>query len=151
MQEARRSVLLPVHVAERVAGAMPEAKQECSVVIEARSVRVTPFECVCDAKEQIRGVYMRNISSEAEGLYRKLLRESRLVLDVKVIPRSHSGKVEDVMANGKLKVKVRAAPEGGKANDEVCAVLAEYLGVPKGNVHVILGRTSQQKRISIAL
>jgi uncharacterized protein YggU (UPF0235/DUF167 family) len=73
------------------------------------------------------------------------------MVDVKVVPRSQSAKVEGLMTNGKLKVRVSAAPEGGRANDEVCALLAEYLGVPKGNVHVILGRTSQQKRISIAL
>jgi hypothetical protein len=70
---------------------------------------------------------------------RKLLHEGSLIFDVKVVPRSQSGKVEELMANGRLKVKVRAAPEGGKANDEVCAVLAEYLAVPKGNVEVIRG------------
>jgi hypothetical protein len=77
----------------------------------------------------------------------KLLREGTLIFDVKVIPRSQSAKVEGLMANGRIKVKVRAAPEGGRANDEVCAVLAEYLGVAKGNVTVILGRTTQQKRV----
>ncbi|MCA1595598.1 MAG: DUF167 family protein, partial [Chloroflexi bacterium] len=51
------------------------------------------------------------------------------------------------MANGALKVKVIAAPERGKANDEVCSLLAEYLNVPKRNVAVILGHTSPQKRI----
>jgi uncharacterized protein (TIGR00251 family) len=92
---------------------------------------------------------MHRVSPETEELRRELLRHGSVVLDVKVIPRSQSGKVEELMANGKLKVKVRAAPEGGKANHEVCAVLAEYLGVPKGNVEVILGRTSQRKRIRI--
>lgn len=92
---------------------------------------------------------MSGMSSEAEEMRRKLLREGSLILDVKVIPRSQSGKVEGLMANGRLKVKVRAAPEGGKANDEVRAVLAEYLAVPKGNVEVILGRSSQQKRIKV--
>ena len=91
---------------------------------------------------------MRDMPSEAEGLRRKLLRHGSLVLDVKVVPRSRAAKIES-MASTKLKVKVRAAPEGGKANDEVCAVLAEYLAVPKGNVEVILGRTSQQKRVRI--
>ncbi len=92
---------------------------------------------------------MSGMSSEAEEMRRKLLREGSLILDVKVIPRSQAGKVEGLMANGRLKVKVRAAPEGGKANDEVRAVLAEYLAVPKGNVEVILGRSSQQKRIKV--
>jgi uncharacterized protein (TIGR00251 family) len=85
----------------------------------------------------------------AEELRRKLIRDGSLVLDVKVIPRSPSGKVQELMADGKLKIKVRAAPEGGKANDEVCAVVAEYLGVPNGNVELILGRTSRQKRVKI--
>ncbi len=92
---------------------------------------------------------MHSVSSEAQELRRKLLRDGHLVLDVKVVPCSQCGKVEGLMANGKLKVKVRAIPEGGKANDEVCAVLADYLAVPKGSVEVILGRTSKQKRIKI--
>ena len=87
--------------------------------------------------------------SELEEMRRKLLREGSLIVDVKVIPRCHAGKVEERMANGRLKVKVRAAPEAGKANDEVCAVLAEFLSVPKGNVEIILGRTSQQKRLRV--
>jgi hypothetical protein len=91
----------------------------------------------------------KSIGPEKEEMRRKLLREGSLVLDVKVIPRSHSLKVEEIMANGNLKIKVRAAPEGGKANDEVCALLAEYLAVPKGNVEVILGRAARQKRIKI--
>jgi hypothetical protein len=90
---------------------------------------------------------MRRKSSEAEEMRQKLLREGTLIFDVKVTPRSQSAKVEGLMANGRIKVKVRAAPEGGRANDEVCAVLAEYLGVAKGNVTVILGRTTQQKRV----
>ena len=84
-----------------------------------------------------------------EELHRRLLCDGSVVLDVKVIPRAQSAKVEEPMANGRLKVKVRAAPEGGKANNEVCAVLAEYLGVPKGNVEVILGGASPRKRIRI--
>jgi len=74
---------------------------------------------------------MGGLSPEAEELRRKLHAKGSLVLDVKVIPRSRSGKVEELMAKRKLKIKVRAAPERGKANEEVCAVLAEYLGVPR--------------------
>jgi len=55
------------------------------------------------------------------------------------------------MAGGVLKVKVTAIPERGKANDEVCAVLAGYLDVPKRNVQVILGHTSRQKRVRVLL
>ncbi|HEX3685595.1 MAG TPA: transposase [Bryobacteraceae bacterium] len=47
--KGKRSVLLPVHVAEGAPIVMPETKQECSVVIEARSVRVTMMSGCIDA------------------------------------------------------------------------------------------------------
>jgi uncharacterized protein len=87
----------------------------------------------------------------AEELRRKLLRDGSLVLDVKTIPRAHVAEVSELMANGTLKIKVTAAPERGKANDEVCAVLAGYLGVPKRGAEVILGHTSRHKRVRIVL
>jgi uncharacterized protein len=89
------------------------------------------------------------VSVHAEELRRKLLRDGSLVLDVKVIPKARTGGVSELMPNGSLKVKVTAVPEKGKANAEVCAVLAAYLGVAKGNVEVILGHTSQQKRVRV--
>ena len=91
----------------------------------------------------------RGVSIHAEELRRKLLREGSLMLDVKVIPRARAGEVLELMANGVLKVKVTAVPEKGKANAEVCAVLAAYLGVAKSHVEVILGHTSQQKRVRV--
>ncbi len=41
MQAGKRAALLPVQVAESVQIAVPDATQECSVVIEVRSVRVS--------------------------------------------------------------------------------------------------------------
>jgi uncharacterized protein len=71
------------------------------------------------------------------------------VLEVKVILRARTAEVLELMANGVLKVKVTAVPEKGKANAEVCAVLAAYLDVSKRNVEVILGHTLQQKRVRV--
>jgi transposase-like protein len=45
MQQGKRSVLVPVQVAEGVTAAASEAKQECSVILEARGVRVTVGGC----------------------------------------------------------------------------------------------------------
>jgi uncharacterized protein len=91
----------------------------------------------------------RGVSIHAEELRHKLLRDGHLVFEVKVIPRARTAEVLELMGNGVLKVKVTAIPEKGKANAEVCAVLAAYLGVPKSNVEVILGHTSQQKRVRV--
>lgn len=44
-----------------------------------------------------------------------------------------------------LKVKVRAAPEKGKANAAVVSVLAKTLGVDDAAVTILSGKTSQLK------
>jgi uncharacterized protein (TIGR00251 family) len=53
------------------------------------------------------------------------------------------------MADGALKVKVAAAPEKGKANGELCAVLARHFGVPARSVEVVAGAASTRKRVRI--
>lgn len=70
-------------------------------------------------------------------------------LDIKVIPRASASEVAGTLADGTLKVKVRAVPDKGKANAEVCAVLARHFGVPPGNVEIVSGATSSRKRIRV--
>ena len=70
-------------------------------------------------------------------------------LDVKVAPRSSRSEVAGTMSDGTLKVKVAAAPEKGKANEELCAVLARHFGVGPRKVEVIAGATSTRKRVRI--
>ncbi len=60
VQKGRRSVLLPVHVAEAIPAAVAEAKQDCSVLIEGRSLRVTVNGCIdaaviCTVLERLAG------------------------------------------------------------------------------------------------
>jgi uncharacterized protein YggU (UPF0235/DUF167 family) len=88
-------------------------------------------------------------ANHAGELRRDLARDGSLTFDIKVIPRAPVSHVAELMPNGLLKIKVTSAPEKGKANDEVCSVLADYLGVRKRSVEVILGHTSQQKRVRV--
>ena len=46
-------------------------------------------------------------------------------------------------------VRVTAAPEGGKANDAVVALLAKRLRVPKRSVRIVRGHKSRNKQIRI--
>ena len=48
-----------------------------------------------------------------------------------------------------VRVKVAAPPEGGRANDELCRVVAEWFGVREQKVHVVSGSTSRVKRILV--
>jgi uncharacterized protein YggU (UPF0235/DUF167 family) len=49
-----------------------------------------------------------------------------------------------------LKARVRAAPEDGKANAALIALLAESLDVPKSAVRIASGTTARLKRVEIA-
>ncbi|MCP5139171.1 MAG: DUF167 domain-containing protein [Chromatiales bacterium] len=69
-------------------------------------------------------------------------------LRLKVIPASSrnaiSGWLDDT-----LKIQVTAAPERGKANKAVVALLCKSLGLPRNAVRVLQGETSQTKVVEI--
>ncbi|MFN7926170.1 MAG: DUF167 domain-containing protein [Bryobacteraceae bacterium] len=71
-------------------------------------------------------------------------------IDVKVIPRASRSEVSGTMSDGSLKVKVAAVPEKGKANAEVCEVLARHFDVPVSQVEIVAGATSTRKRVRIS-
>ena len=48
-----------------------------------------------------------------------------------------------------LRARVRAVPEDGKANAAVAALVAGWIGVPKGTVAVVAGQKSRVKTLSI--
>lgn len=51
--------------------------------------------------------------------------------------------------DGALQVMVTQAPEKGKANKAIVAVLAEALGLKKSQIELIVGETSSQKRFLV--
>lgn len=66
-----------------------------------------------------------------------------------VTPRSGRDEVAG-WRGGELLVKVTVAPEGGKANTAVCALIARALRVPKSAVSVMRGETSRHKQVEVA-
>jgi hypothetical protein len=69
------------------------------------------------------------------------------MLEVRVQPRANRNEV--TVRDGRVLVRVTAAPADGKANAAVCALLAKSLSVPKGAVRVQRGATSRDKVVSI--
>ncbi|MGZ4131990.1 MAG: DUF167 domain-containing protein [Actinomycetota bacterium] len=63
---------------------------------------------------------------------------------VRVVPRSGRTAVE-TGADGALTIRVRAAPEGGKATEEARRALADHLGTPPGRVRLRSGARSRAK------
>jgi uncharacterized protein YggU (UPF0235/DUF167 family) len=54
------------------------------------------------------------------------------------------------LADGTLKIKIVAAPERGKANVELCQVLAKYFHVAPSAVTILRGHSSAVKLVRIA-
>jgi uncharacterized protein len=74
-------------------------------------------------------------------------------LRLKVRPQARRAGIEGVVADRDgeaLSISVTAAPEDGKANTAVIALLAKSLDVAKSTVSVTLGTTSRRKTIHVA-
>jgi len=53
--------------------------------------------------------------------------------------------------NNRLKIKIKAPPTEGKANDELISFIAEKLGISKKDIILISGEKSRYKIIEIPL
>ena len=49
-----------------------------------------------------------------------------------------------------LLARVRSAPEDGKANEALCALIAQRLGVPNSRVRLLAGAKSRVKQIGVS-
>jgi uncharacterized protein len=73
----------------------------------------------------------------------------KLLFMVKIVPKS--SKNEIIGWEGDiLKIKLRAVPEKGKANEALIAFLADKLGTSKASITIISGHTASLKRISLS-
>ncbi len=72
--------------------------------------------------------------------------EGRLTLRV-----TPGARVESVELGDRLvQIKVRAKPEGGKANDAVIDLLAQALGVAPSRLELLRGATGRDKQVRIS-
>lgn len=74
-----------------------------------------------------------------------------VALEVEVVPGSRESRFPCGFNpwRGRLEAKVRAPPEEGKANAELCALVAEALDVPASRVAVTSGQTSRRKTLTV--
>lgn len=70
-------------------------------------------------------------------------------LNINVIPRSSETKIVEQNDNF-LKIKIKSAPEKGKANDELIKFLAKHFKISKSKVNIIKGKTSRNKIVEIS-
>jgi uncharacterized protein len=70
------------------------------------------------------------------------------ILTVKVQARSKSPGVETLRPD-EFRVRVKAAPEKGRANKEVAERLAAHLGVPPSHLALVRGASSPHKQFRL--
>ena len=71
-----------------------------------------------------------------------------VVLPVKARPGARRSEILGVHG-GALKLAVAAAPEKGKANREIVALLSRELKVPKGSIELVRGAGGPEKAFRI--
>lgn len=69
-------------------------------------------------------------------------------LKIKVIPKSPKN---EIIENDEsfMKIRIKAAPEKGRANAELIKFLSKELKIPKENIVIISGKTERTKLIRI--
>lgn len=70
-------------------------------------------------------------------------------LEVRVIPRAGRSGFAG-LRDGAVLVRLAAAPVDGAANDELIALLAKTLRIPKRDITITSGERSRSKRVRIA-
>lgn len=71
-----------------------------------------------------------------------------VLIAVKAVPGASRDQIAGALGD-RLKVRVAAPPEGGKANRAVCTLIADALGVPAGAVSVVAGTSSPEKQVRV--
>jgi len=71
-----------------------------------------------------------------------------VVFPVRVQPRSSKNEIVGLM-DGALKIRLQAPAVENRANQELCAFLAELLKRPKSAVRILSGERSRNKRVEI--
>lgn len=72
------------------------------------------------------------------------------LLRLKAVPGAKRDEIAGRLGD-RLKVRISAPPEGGKANKAICAPLARELGLRERDVEVVQGGSSPEKTVRIAV
>ena len=69
---------------------------------------------------------------------------------VRLTPRGGADRIDGVDGEGQLRVRVRAAPADGEANEALLRLLADELGVSRGSISIERGASGRRKQLALA-
>lgn len=70
-------------------------------------------------------------------------------LAVRVTPRSRKNEIAEILNDGTVRIRLTAAGDDMKINQELIDFLAEALEVPRGRVDIVAGVSGKDKLVSI--
>jgi uncharacterized protein len=82
------------------------------------------------------------------GAYHWCVREEFALLELRVTPRAGRDEVK-AAEDGTLRVRLRAPPVEGRANEALLRLLARALGVPPSRLSIVSGTTGRIKRLRV--
>ena len=84
-----------------------------------------------------------------DGVRRELAERGEVRLRVKVTPKSGRHEIAGRLADGTFKARLQAAPERGKANQELCELLARELGTKPSRISIVSGAACPIKTVLV--
>ena len=75
--------------------------------------------------------------------------ERGVLLFFKAQPRSSKTEIVGLYGEEYLKIKIKALPESGKANEELIEYLADIFDVSKSKLRLLQGRSSVMKSVEV--
>ena len=79
----------------------------------------------------------------------RLQKGQRIMLRIKVTTKSGKHEISDMLEDGTVKIKLKAAPEKNKANKELIELLSDFFEVSYQHIMIISGETSSLKLVEI--
>lgn len=71
-----------------------------------------------------------------------------MIIMVKVVPNAQKNELIEFV-DSVLKVRVKAPPDKGKANEELIEFLSQEFSIPKSKIQILSGHSSRLKKIEI--
>ncbi len=80
--------------------------------------------------------------------HQKTIRVSDILLPIKAVPGASRDQIAGMLGE-RLKVRIAAAPEAGKANKAICTLIAQELGIKASSIEIHSGHTNPEKILLI--
>ena len=77
-------------------------------------------------------------------------KEAGVALNVKIVPRASRNEIVGLHSDGVIKVRVKAPPVEGAANDALVDLLADKLKIKPRDIEIVVGFTSARKLLTIS-